>query len=72
MSKRLLSKSTCVQGLQCLKLLWHRYNAKELLEQPGTLAQAIFDHGHEVGALAKRLFPAGIEIAPGVSDFDIV
>ncbi len=41
-------------------------------EQTGTLAQAIFDQGHEVGAWAKRLFPAGIEIAPGVTDFDIV
>ncbi|NDJ14304.1 MAG: DUF2779 domain-containing protein [Acidobacteriia bacterium] len=67
-----LSKSTYLMGLQCPKLLWHRYNAKELLQQPGTLAQAIFDQGHEVGAWAKRLFPTGIEIAPGVTDFDIV
>lgn len=68
----LLSKSTYLMGLQCPKLLWHRYNAKELLEQPGTLAQAIFDQGHEVGAWAKRLYPDGIEIAPGVTDFDDV
>jgi hypothetical protein len=68
----LLSKSTYLLGLQCPKLLWHRYNAKELLEPPGTLARAIFDQGREVGAWAKRLIPAGIEIAPGVTDFDIV
>ena len=68
----LLSKSTYLMGLQCPKLLWHRYHAKELLQQPGTLAQAIFDQGHEVGAWAKRLFPAGSEIAPGVTDFDLV
>jgi hypothetical protein len=68
----LLSKSTYLMGLQCPKLLWHRYNAKELLAQPGTLAQAIFDQGHEVGAWAKRLYPTGIEIAPGITDFDVV
>lgn len=34
----LLSKSTYLMGLQCPKLLWHRYHAKELLQQPGTLA----------------------------------
>lgn len=67
-----LSKSTYLMGLQCPKLLWHRYNAKDLLEQPGTLAQAIFDQGHAVGAWAKRLYPDGIEIAPGVTDFDLV
>jgi hypothetical protein len=67
-----LSKSTYLMGLQCPKLLWHRYHAKELLEQPSPLAQAIFDQGHEVGTWAKRLFPDGIEIAPGITDFDLV
>jgi len=68
----LLSKSTYLMGLQCPKLLWHRYNAKDLLEPPRTLAQAIFDQGHTVGAWAKRLYPDGIEIGPGVTDFDLV
>ena len=67
-----LSKSTYLMGLQCPKLLWHRYNAKEQLQQPGTLAQAIFDQGHEVGAWAKRLYPSGIEIGRGTADFDVV
>jgi hypothetical protein len=68
----LLSKSTYLMGLQCPKLLWHRYHAKELLEQPSQLAQAIFDQGHEVGTWAKRLFPDGIEIAPDITDLDLV
>ena len=72
MSRTLLSKSTYVQGLQCQKLLWFRYNAKDQLEQPGALAQAIFDQGHEVGDWAKRRFPDGLEVARGTADFDEV
>lgn len=68
----LLSKSTYVQGLQCHKLLWFRYNAKDQLEPPGTQAQAIFDQGHEVGDWAKRRFPDGVEIARDRADFDEV
>lgn len=72
MSRTLLSKSTYVQGLQCQKLLWFRYNAKDQLEPPGAQAQAIFDQGHEVGDWAKRRFPDGLEIARGNADFDEV
>ena len=68
----LVSKSTYVQGLQCQKLLWFRYNAKNQLEPPGAQAQAIFDQGHEVGDWAKRRFPDGLEIARGTADFDEV
>src|SRR6185369_10861741 len=35
-----------------------------------TAQQAIFDRGHEVGALAKQLFPNGIEVGQGVTDLD--
>ena len=72
MAKTLLSKSTYVQGLQCQKLLWFRYNAKDQLQQPGSLAQAIFDQGHAVGDWAKRRFPDGLEIGVGTKDFDKV
>ena len=72
MAKTLLSKSTYVQGLQCQKLLWFRYNAKDQLQRPGSLAQAIFDQGHAVGDWAKRRFPDGLEVGAGTKDFDVV
>lgn len=68
----LLSKSTYLMGLQCPKLLWHRFNAREEIPEPDEGQQAIFDQGHEVGAWAKKLFPNGIEIAKGVVELDQV
>lgn len=67
-----LSKSKYLWGLQCPKLLWHVYNAKHLIPGPDALQQAVFDHGHEVGALARQLFPDGVEIAGASDDFDAI
>ena len=39
---------------------------------PDAATQAIFDQGHEVGALAKQLYPGGIEVIAGVTDFQQV
>jgi hypothetical protein len=68
----LISKSKFLSGLQCHKLLWHHYRAKHLIPEPDAAQQAIFDQGHEVGELAKQLFPDGIEVAEGTRDFDEV
>ena len=57
-------------GRQCTKLLWFRYNAKDQLPAPDEAQQAVFDQGHEVGELAKQLFPGGIEIDTAPGDFD--
>jgi hypothetical protein len=57
-----LSKSKYLNGLQCPKLLWHHYNAKDKLPEVDKRTQAIFDQGHEVGELAKKLFPNGIDV----------
>jgi len=65
-----ISKSKFLWGLQCPKLLWHAYNAKDLIPQPDASQQAIFDQGHEVGALAKKLFPDGVEVGEGVTHLD--
>ena len=65
-----LSKSTFLMGRQCSKLLWFRYNAKDQIPAPDEAQQAVFDQGHEVGALAKQLFPGGIEIDSAPGDFD--
>jgi len=65
-----ISKSKFLSGLQCHKLLWHAYNAKDLIPEPDAAQQAIFDQGHEVGELAKQLFPDGIEVTEGTKDFN--
>jgi hypothetical protein len=67
-----LSKSKYLAGLQCSKLLWYYYNAKDQIPAPDAGTQAIFEQGHEVGELAKSLFPGGIEVAKGIIDFDQV
>lgn len=65
-----LSKSKYLNGLQCLKLLWHHYNAKDEIPKTDAATQAIFDQGHAVGALAKKLYPDGIEVAEGIVDHE--
>ncbi|MFT5029853.1 MAG: hypothetical protein ACI9VS_002299 [Candidatus Binatia bacterium] len=67
MSRLFISKSKFLSGLQCHKLLWTQYNAKELIPETDAATQAIFDQGHEVGEWAKKLFPGGIEVAPNAS-----
>ena len=57
-----LSKSLYTRGLQCQKSLWLKKNKKEVLSLPDASAQAIFENGNEVGKLACKLFPNGIEI----------
>jgi hypothetical protein len=60
MTAPVISKSRYLAGLQCPKLLWHHYNAKDLLPAPDAAKQAIFDQGHLVGARARNLFPGGV------------
>jgi hypothetical protein len=67
-----VSKSKFLWGSQCKKLLWYAYNAKDQIPEPAAGQQAIFDQGHEVGALAKSLYPGGIEVSAGVTDFEHV
>jgi len=67
-----LSKSKFLSGHQCHKLLWNVYNAKDQIPEPDAAQQAIFDQGHEVGALAKSLYPGGIEVSADVTDFEQV
>jgi hypothetical protein len=67
-----VSKSKFLWGAQCKKLLWYAYNAKDQIPEPDASTQATFDQGHEVGALAKSLYPDGIEVSAGVTDFEQV
>jgi hypothetical protein len=62
MPNKLLSKSKYMNGLQCLKLLWLLINEPQKVPGPDASTQRIFDQGHLVGELAKKLFPGGISI----------
>jgi hypothetical protein len=67
-----VSKSKFLQGSQCNKLLWFAYNEKDQIPESDAAQQAIFDQGHEVGALAKSLFLGAVEVGEGVIDFEQV
>ena len=68
MAQPYLSKSKYLIGLQCHKLLWTHYNAKEQLPPVDEQTQAVFDQGHEVGFLAQKLFPNGIAVETDLLD----
>jgi len=67
-----LSKSRYLSGLQCPKRLWTEVRVPELLPPLSLATRALFDQGHEVGELAKRLFPGGIEISPDSRQWSVV
>jgi len=66
---KLISKSKYLNGLQCPKLLWTQFNAKDQIPAFDAATQAIFDQGHEVGRLAQSLYPGGTEVAWNSDDF---
>jgi predicted RecB family nuclease len=57
-----ISKSKFCAGAQCLKRLYLLVHEPKLAEQPSAAVQAIMQQGHEVGMLARQLFPGGIEV----------
>jgi hypothetical protein len=65
-----ISKSRFLAGCQCQKLLWSVYNRPDQFPETDAAQQALFDQGTEVGNLAKRMYPDGIEVGQGISDFD--
>jgi hypothetical protein len=60
---RNLSKSRFQKGLQCERALWLGVHRRDLAEATSESQQWIFDQGSEVGRLAQKLFPCGIEVA---------
>lgn len=64
-----LSKSQYIRGLQCHKALWLVKNRRELIPAVDAQKQQMFDTGHEVGELAKQLFPGGVDIVFEAGDF---
>ena len=57
-----ISKSKFVAGCQCVKRLYWQVHEPELAAEPDAAAQAIMQQGHEVGMLARELFPGGVEV----------
>lgn len=62
MKHPLITKSKYLNGLQCLRYLWLLYNEPQKVPEVDYMTQFRFDQGHEVGELAKKLFPDGINI----------
>lgn len=71
MANYLLSKSSFVRSVQCLKsfhLYKHHYYLKDPLSKD---KQAIFSRGIDVGQLAQQLYPGGIDVSPStIREFD--
>ena len=65
-----LSKSQYIRGLQCHKALWLYRNRRDLMPSADANRLAVFATGHEVGELAKALFPGGTEIEFDAGNFD--
>jgi predicted RecB family nuclease len=57
-----LSKSKFCAGVQCLKRLYLLVHSPELAAQPDAASEAIMQQGHDVGMLARRLFPGGVGV----------
>ena len=67
---RIISKSKYLAGLQCHRYLWYLCNEPQLIPEFDEATMLRFQRGHEIGNLAKLLFPDGIEIEHGVNKFD--
>lgn len=65
-----LSKTRFQAGLQCPKYLWLLCRAPELADPVSEAKQAIFDQGHTVGELARRLFPGGVLVEEDYTQTD--
>ncbi|MEL7562222.1 DUF2779 domain-containing protein [Dehalogenimonas sp. 4OHTPN] len=60
---KLLTKSKFMAGLQCPRYLWIYVNEPSRIPQPDLVTQHTFDQGHEVGEIAKKLFPGGLDMS---------
>ncbi len=67
MASFILSKSTYIRGIQCLKSLYLNKHRPFLRDKLSEEQLAKFSRGHSVGKLAQDLFPGGVEM-PRPSD----
>lgn len=57
----LLSKSSYIKFLQCHKYLWLHKHRQEWADPLPVSRRLVFNRGHAVGHLARRLFPGGVD-----------
>jgi hypothetical protein len=60
-----LTKYPFQKGTQCHKSIWLNYYSPELKTPPTEEQQMIMDKGTEVGIVARRLYPGGIDLSKG-------
>lgn len=63
-----LSKSTYLRGTQCQKSLYLHWHHPELRDPISPMQQAIFSQGTDVGKMAQKLFPGGMDAGIYVPD----
>ena len=64
MEKHLLSKSTFIRSVQCLKSLYLHKRRPFLRDRLSAEQLAKFKRGTNIGILAQQLFPGGINLQP--------
>src|SRR5687767_12079973 len=64
MEKYILSKSTFIRASQCLKSLYLYKNFYKQRDPLTSEQQALFSRGSNIGLIAHRLFPGGIDCSP--------
>lgn len=62
--RHLLSKSTFMRGCQCSKSLWLHKHMPDERDEMSDAQAAIFLRGTDVGALARDIFPCGVDASP--------
>ena len=62
MNKTKLSKSRYLASSQCHKRLYWQVHAPGLAAKPDAATEVIMEQGHQVGLLARQLFPGGVEV----------
>ncbi len=68
--KHTLKKSTFLSGMHCDRRMWWEINDKRCEEMKIDLpTQLLFDHGNEVGELARKQFPGGVLIRRDKGNF---
>jgi len=58
----ILTKSKYLIGLQCPKYLWTIFHEKDKIPEVSVADEFRFKQGDEVGELAKKLYPGGIDL----------
>jgi hypothetical protein len=61
LSHYILSKTSFIKGLQCSKALFFYRHYPQLRDAVSPAKQALFSRGHDVGNLARKLFPGGTD-----------